>query len=540
MNFVGEVERKEWSNALYVEVEPQYWYENAARLRDEGYIYPVMLTAVDWPAEKKVQVLFLAYRLRDAKAVALSTKVDRDNRELPSLAQLYPGIEWHENETYEMFGINFTGHPDYERWGRIRKILLSEDPRLFPKDRYPLLKDSGGYKNLPKVNWAEIWGSDQEKEGLYDDLTYVYVGPQHPATHGPVGFLLGLKGEIIEDVIPRLGYVHRGVEWIFEQKEYIKVIPLLDRQCYVDGVGWEIPYVLALEEIMGVKVDRKAQLLRILAAELSRVQSHLLYIGSFAENVNHLTAFAWTVRDREVFINLLEMLTGQRMTFNYLRPGGVARDLPQGFKELFEKVVARFMKHFEKLIETTLDNPTVAMRAEGVAQVSSDEAIKYGWSGPNLRASGVAWDLRINKPYMGYDDGIDFEGAVGSVGDNLDRMLVRFEEIRQSLRIIRQVLRELTERGEGELGRHLKRVPPFPRQPGIAYGYHDSPRGENGVLVVANPKDPKARNKPWRVHMRSPVFVHTMSLKYLGKGLLLQDFLAFYISLDTCVAEMDR
>jgi len=540
MNFVGEVERKEWSNATYVEVEPQYWYENAARLKDQGFLFPTVLTAVDWPSEKKVQVLFLAYRLRDGKAIALSTKVDRDHRELPSLTPLYPGVEWHENETYEMFGINFVGHPDYDRWGRIRKILLSEDPRLFPKDRFPLLKDSGGYKNLPKVNWAEIEGSDQEREGLYEDLTYVYVGPQHPATHGPVGFLLGLKGEIIEDVIPRLGYVHRGVEWIFEQKEYLKVIPLLDRQCYVDGIGWEIPYVLALEEIMGIKVDRKAQLLRILAAELSRIQSHLLYIGSFAENVNHLTAFAWTVRDREVFINLLEMLTGQRMTFNYLRPGGVARDLPQGFKELYEKVVARFNKHFEKLVETTLDNPTVAMRAEGVAQVSAEDAVKYGWSGPNLRASGVAWDLRINKPYMGYDDGIDFEGAVGSVGDNLDRMLVRFEEIRQSLKIIRQVLRELTERGEQELGQHLKRAPPFPRKPGVAYGYHDSPRGENGVLVVANPSEPRARTKPWRVHMRSPVFVHTMSLKYLGKGLLLQDFLAFYISLDTCVAEMDR
>ncbi len=537
MKLVGELERKEWSNATYVQVEPEYWYENAMRLKENGFDFPSMLTAVDWPAEKKVELLLLVYRLSDGKAIAMSTKIDREKREIASLSGVYPGIEWHENETYEMFGINFIGHPDYKRWGRIRKILLSEDPRLFPKDRFPLLKDSGGYKNLPKVNWNEIYGTDQEKEGLYEDLTYVYVGPQHPATHGPVGFLLGLRGEIIEDVIPRLGYVHRGVEWIFEQKEYLKVIPLLDRQCYVDGIGWELPYVFALEEIMNVKPDRRGELLRILAMELSRIQSHILYIGSFLENVNHLTGFAWAVRDREVFINLLEMLTGQRMTFNYVRPGGVTRDLPQGFKDLYEKVKVRFLKHFEKLIETSLDNPTVAMRAEGVAKVSAEDAIKYGWSGPNLRGSGVAWDLRINKPYGGYDT-LEFEGAVGNVGDNLDRMLIRFEEIKQSLKIIDQVLKELTTRGD--IGTHLKRAPPFPRQPGIAYGVNEAARGESGVLVVANPKDPRARMKPWRVHMRSPVFVHTMSLKYLGRGMLLQDFLAFYISLDTCVAEMDR
>ncbi|UXD21116.1 NAD(P)H-quinone oxidoreductase subunit H [Ignicoccus pacificus DSM 13166] len=537
MKFVGELERKEWSNLTYVEVEPNTWYENASRLLDSGYLYPQMLTAIDWPAEKKIQVLFVTHRFKDSHTVAMSTKIDRENRELPTLTDLYPGIEWQENEAYEMFGIDFVGHPDYKRWGRIRKILLSEDPRLFPKDRYPLLKDSGGYKNLPKVNWNEIEGTDREKEGLRDDLVYVYVGPQHPATHGPVGFLLGLRGEIVEDVIPRLGYVHRGVEWIFEQKEYSKIIPLLDRQCYVDGIGWEIPYVLAVEEIMNVKVDERANLLRILAAELSRIQSHILYIGSFLENINHLTGFAWTVRDREVFINLLEMLTGQRMTFNYLRIGGVARDLPQGFRDLTEKVIAKFDKHLDKLIDISLVNPTVAIRADGVAPVSAEDAIKYGWTGPNLRASGVAWDYRINKPYMGYDS-VDFEGAIGNKGDILDRMLVRFEEIRQSLNIVRQVLKSLTTRGD--LGKHYKRAPPFPRQSGIAYGIHESARGENGVLVVANPKDPRARMKPWRVHMRSPVFIHTMSLKYLGRGLLLQDFLANYISLDTCVAEMDR
>jgi len=225
------------------------------------------------------------------------------------------------------------------------------------------------------------------------------------------------------------------------------------------------------------------------------------------------------------------------MTFNYLRFGGVARDLPQGFRELTEKVISKFDKHLDKLIDISLVNPTVAIRADGVAPVSTEDAIKYGWTGPNLRASGVAWDYRINKPYMGYDT-VEFDGAIGNKGDILDRMLVRFEEIRQSLGIIRQVLKTLTTRGD--LGTHYKRAPPFPRHSGIAYGIHESPRGENGVLVVTNAKDPRARMKPWRVHMRSPVFIHTMSLKYLGRGLLLQDFLANYISLDTCVAEMDR
>ncbi len=538
MKLTWEVNRAEWSNLTYIEVEPQGWYESAYQLKEEGYLYPQMLTAVDWPAEKKVQVLLVLHRLSDAKTVALSTKVDREKRELPSLADLFPGIEWHENETYEMFGIDFKDHPDYKRWGRIRKLLLSEDPRLFPKDRFPLLKDSGGYENLPKVNWNEITGTDAEDpEKLRDDLVYVHVGPQHPATHGPAGFLLGLEGEIVRDVIPRIGYVHRGVEWIFERKEYLKVIPLLDRQCYVDGIGWEIPYVLAVEELLGAKVDERANLLRILAAELSRIQSHILYIGSFLENINQLTGFAWAVRDREVFINLLEMLTGQRMTFNYVRFGGVARDLPQGFRELAEKVILRFEKHFEKLIDLSLENPLVVMRLEDVSPVSAETAIKYGWTGPNLRSTGVAWDYRINKPYMGYDS-LEFEGAIGNRGDNLDRVLIRYEEIKQSLNIVKQVLKTLTTRGD--LGTHLKRVPPFPRQVGIAYGVHESARGENGVLVVANPKDPKWRTRPWRVHLRSPVFVHVMSLKYIGRNLLLQDFLATYISLDTCVAEMDR
>ncbi len=529
----GVIKEASFSRLRYYEVESKYWLENAQKLTERGYRYPAMLTAYD--SGNGIEVMAFFYNLENGEGVVMATEVEYFSK-LLSLSSVIRGFEWHENETYEMFGVEFEGHPDYERWGKIRRLLTSEDPRLWPQDRFPLLKSSKGYKDLPKVDWATIRGTDMiDRKKLMEGLTYVHIGPQHPATHGPVAFLLGLRGEVVEDVIPLIGYVHRGVEWILERKTYTQVIPLLDRQCYVDAIGWEIPYVLAIEELMGVKPDPRAQYLRVVAAELSRMASHVLYLGSFLENVNHLTGFAWTVRDREVLLNLLEMLTGQRMTFNYVKPGGVTRDLPQGFRELVERVFIKLEKRLDDLYKITFHNPTVLMRAEGVARVSAEKAIEMGWAGPNLRGSGVKWDLRLNKPYLVYDE-LEFEGAIGKEGDILDRMLVRLEEIYQSMRIIRQALKRLSV--SGDLGTHYKRVPPFPRKEGVAYGVHEAARGESGVLVVTKPK--KNIRNPWRVHMRSPVFVHTMSLKYLGRGMLLQDFLAFYISLDTCVAEMDR
>jgi len=355
----------------------------------------------------------------------------------------------------------------------------------------------------------------------------INVGPQHPSTHGPMDLIITVEGETIIDVDVKLGYIHRGIEKLCELRNYFQIPTYLNRLCYVSGMFWEYGFVKAVEEIMDAKVPERAEWLRVIACELTRIASHLVWFAAFAADVGLFTAFPWGLRDRDRILDLLEMMSGQRMTFGYFRVGGVRYDLPAGFHDYAEKAlnyVERNLKDYEKLI---YENPVFLARTVDICPVSASKAIELGWTGPVLRASGVKRDLRRDEPYAAYE-AIDFEIPVGKKGDTFDRVYVRMEEIKQSINIVRQALKRLP---SGPYQHRALLYPP----PGIGYGYVEDSRGECGYMIVSD-----GSPKPYRVKIRSPAYVHVMSLPKVMKGSKIADLYAILGSFDPCLGEIDR
>ncbi|GGB66747.1 NADH-quinone oxidoreductase subunit D [Blastomonas aquatica] len=383
----------------------------------------------------------------------------------------------------------------------------------------------------------------------------INFGPQHPAAHGVLRMVMELDGEIIERIDCHVGLLHRGTEKLIEYKTYLQALPYFDRLDYCSPLAMEYSYVLAIEKLLNLEVPLRAQYLRVMMAELTRIKNHMLNLGAHVMDVGAMTPNLWLFELREDCMNFYEAVSGARMHAAWFRPGGVHEDVPlKVLAEIGDWVDTRLPQLFEDAISLVADNRIFKQRNVDIAVVSKDDAVRWGFSGPMIRGSGIAWDLRKSQPYDVYDR-MEFDVPVGTRGDCYDRFMVRVEEVRQSARIIKQCLREMPEGPIASLDRKV--VPPkrgemkqsmealihhfklytegFHVPAGEVYVATESPKGEFGVYLVAD-----GTNKPYRCKIRPTAFSHLQAMDFMCKGHMLSDATAVLGAIDVVFGECDR
>jgi NADH-quinone oxidoreductase subunit D len=379
---------------------------------------------------------------------------------------------------------------------------------------------------------------------LHTEPFVVNLGPQHPSTHGVFRLRITLDGEIIKDADMVMGYLHRSMEKLAEERTYTQNIPFTDRTDYISAMTGNLAYVMAVEKLVGIEAPERALWLRTIMAELQRVASHCMAIGIFANDCGAWqTPVMHMLRDREKILDLFEMACGARLTVNYMRIGGVSRDIPPEFLPMATKLVKEDMpKRLDEYESLLLENEIIIARSRGVGVLTPEQAIAHSVSGPLLRASGVAWDIRKADPYAAYDK-VEFDIAVGKHGDVYDRFAVRMAEMRQSLRILEQAL-EMIPAGpvNAQVGPSTVQPIGTPTGPlafrppaGEAYARIESPRGELGFYIVSD-----GSPAPFRFHIRSPSFINLSPLKLMSVGGPLADAIVILGSIDIVVGEVDR
>jgi len=356
------------------------------------------------------------------------------------------------------------------------------------------------------------------------------VGPQHPSTHGVARFRVWLDGEVVTNLELVVGYLHRGIEKLAETRTYTQVIPLTDRLDYLCSMSNNLAYCTAVEKLAGVKVPERAEYIRVIMAELQRIASHLMSVGFLLNELGaYYTPIIYCFRDREKIVDLFEMVSGQRMMYTYLRIGGVSQDLPEEFIPALKHLIVDLRKAIEEYEALLSGNEILIARMKGVGVLSPELAINSSASGPVLRASGIKWDIRRAEPYSIYDR-FKFEIPTANNGDCYDRYWVRIEEMKQSLNIIEQALKDLP---AGEI---CAKVPALIRPPrGEAYGHIEAPRGDLGFYIVSD-----GSIAPYRVHIKPPTLINLTTMKDLCVGWKLADFIVIFGSIDVVLGEMDR
>jgi NADH-quinone oxidoreductase subunit D len=387
---------------------------------------------------------------------------------------------------------------------------------------------------LDRIRQAEAAGEGSDLEGLALDQVVVNMGPQHPSTHGVLRLVITLDGEIVRDVIPVIGYLHRCKEKLAERRTYYQYIPIVDRTEYLASMNCEWGYVMTVEKLADIQPTRRAEFIRVIAGELMRIASHQVAIGTFVADLSPLgTAMAfYTFRDREKILDLLEELSGARMMFNYYRFGGVRFDLPAGWEQRCRELldtVPKCVDEYRRLVE---DNAVFLQRSVGKGVITRQDVVDYSITGPNARASGVALDLRRTRPYSVYPE-LDFNVCLGEHGDVFDRYKVRVDEILQSAKIVRQCL-DMLPRGPvqtGTLRAPFVIAPP----PGSAYVSQENPRGEYGTYIVSD-----GSRYPYRLKFRDPCFVNLQLFPKLLRGNKIADAVAISGSMDLVLGGIDR
>ena len=385
----------------------------------------------------------------------------------------------------------------------------------------------------------------------------VNLGPSHPATHGTLRIVLELEGEFIQKATPEIGYLHRGVEKLGENLSYHQFIPLTDRLNYCSSVMNNVGYTLAVEKLLGIQDPARSQVIRVLVSELARIADHIVCVGVNAVDIGAFTVFLYLFKQRETIYDLFEMAAGQRMHTSFTRIGGLMRDLPPEFAPLCRRFLEDMQRSLDEMEALLTHNPIWADRTQGVGKISAEDAVNWGYTGPCLRAAGVAQDLRKAQPYLGYET-YDFDIPIGTSGDVYDRYLVRTEEMRQSLLIIRQALDRLDEIGPGpiivddykialppkekvytrmeSLIHHFKLVMHGMEMPvGEVYSATEAANGELGFYIVSD-----GGKSPYRIHARPPCFPIFSSFEAQVKGRLIADAVAILGSINVVAGEMDR
>ncbi|MEZ5833974.1 MAG: NADH-quinone oxidoreductase subunit D [Dongiaceae bacterium] len=382
----------------------------------------------------------------------------------------------------------------------------------------------------------------------------VNFGPQHPAAHGVLRMVMEMDGEVVRRIDPHIGLLHRGTEKLIEYKTYVQAIPYFDRLDYVSPMCQEHAFVLAVEKLMGVEVPPRGQYIRVLFDEITRILNHLLNIPAYAMDVGAVTPFLWAFEERELLMEFYERVSGARLHAAYYRPGGVHQDLPAGILDDIWAWSERFPKVIDDIEGLLTENRIFKQRLVDIGVVKAEDAIAWGFTGPMLRASGVPWDLRKAQPYLVYDK-MDFDIPVGKNGDCYDRYLVRVEEMRQSLKIMRQCVqnmpggpatsvdRKVTPPPRAEMKRSMEALihhfklytEGFHVPAGETYTAVEAPKGEFGVYLVSD-----GSNKPYRCKIRAPGFPHLQAMEFCSKGYMLADSVAILGSMDIVFGEIDR
>jgi NADH-quinone oxidoreductase subunit D/NADH-quinone oxidoreductase subunit C/D len=541
--------------------------EFATGLRDEfGYDFLSSVTGVDYLPEEKLEVVYHAYQTTGGPALVYKVQVPRDNPVVPSLTPVFPGANLQEREAWDLVGIRFDGHPNLKRvltWEGFeghplqkdwREPFYEEDGKPFKsrwpggdvirsEDNNPFNKNVDYPEGFDPALWEPVGESAMyagigrldhavSETALSTDQIIVNLGPQHPSTHGVFRMVARLEGETVVDLEPVVGYLHRNHEKIGERNTFLMNIPFTDRLDYFNSMSNNFGYVLAVEKLMGTKPPERAEYLRVMMAELTRIVNHLAAIGFLLNDLGaFFTPFLYAFEERELILDIFEAVSGSRMMCNYYRFAGMARDLPEGVFERVKRLVQdRLPRKVDDLDTFLTNNEIIRARAIGVGVLTAEEAIAHSAVGPLLRASGVPYDVRRADPYGIYDR-FEFDVAVRYHGDIYDRYLIRLDEIRQSIRILEQVIRDIPE-GPIQEGKpqYQVRVPA-----GEAYGRVEGPKGELGFYVVSNGKP-----NPWRYHVRAPSFINLTPLGVMGKNYKIADVVTILGSIDIVLGETDR
>jgi NADH-quinone oxidoreductase subunit C/D len=544
---------------LAVTVKPDRITEICAELKNNPASRMNLLstiTGVDYlghPGKNRSERFNVVYHLYSTDyghRIRIKAALPESHPELDSVASVWKTANWWERETFDMFGVSFRNHPD------LRRILCHEEFEGHPlrKDhepgrRTPLSRD---YK-LP-IEFKTDWDEAEMEDRLSGEPTIINIGPSHPATHGTLRIVCRLDGERIVDSDVEIGYLHRCFEKMAETHQWNQVIPYTDRLNYMSSFLNNVGYAEAVEKLLGIEVPKRVRYVRVILGELSRIMDHMVCIGTNLVDLGAITNFWYTFEPREEIYDLLEMTAGERMMVSYVRVGGLAADLPGDFVPRCREVLKRLPRYIDDVHKLNTHNRLFKQRAIGVTEISSADAIDWGFTGPCLRAAGVPYDIRQVHPYSSYDD-FEFEVPVGNRGDMYDRYLVRMEEMRQSLRIIEQALENLPEgpyqvddrritlppkRGVytniEDLMNHFKLVMHgIQAPPGEVYGYTEAGNGELGFYIVSD-----GSMRPWRVHARGPCFPIFSAYPKMIAGGLIADAVAALGSFNIVAGELDR
>jgi NADH-quinone oxidoreductase subunit D len=490
-----------------------------------------LITAMDRPPDT-IDVVWHLLSMPNHRTLVLKTALPREAPEVPTVSDLWAAANWFEREQYDLVGVHFTNHPnlkrlmlpldwvghplrkDYVRPDEYHGIPTSRD-RVVPVTRVSLPM------HLPKA--VET-----------DGMMRLNMGPHHPATHGVLNFLLETDGEIVRRAVADVGYLHRGIEKLAERNTYAGTMPYTDRVDYLGGMFTNQAWAMAGERLLGVEVPRRGEFCRVIACELNRIASHLVGTGALAMDLGAFTPFIHWLRERETINDFMERICGARLTYTYMRIGGVARDIDQA---TLDQILV-WLDHFDPMTlefdRLITNNEIFVKRLANLAVMPADQAMSFSLVGPNLRASGVRWDLRRDEPYSVYPE-LEFDVPVGlgwrgQVGDCYDRLFLRLIEIRESVRILRQAIAMIP---EGEIRAKVPRV--IKPAANECYARVEAPRGEAGFYTVANGTD-----RPDRVRIRTGCFTAMPVIEHLSPALMLADIVALIGSLDVIAPEVDR
>ena len=538
----------------------------ATSLQQElGYDYLSSVTAVDYLPDSLLEVVYHFYKTTGGPGVVIKVQVPRVTEpEVPSLVSVFPGAELQEREAWDLFGIKFLGHPDLRRifmwegfaghpmlkdwhepyfeeelkpfksrWPEGHPVMAESKNQYNDNISYPVDFDPENQEFDPeKALYDALRTYSKDDVGLTSDHIIVNMGPQHPSTHGVFRVAVMLDGEKIVNLKPVMGYLHRNHEKIGERNTYLMNMPYTDRLDYLSSMSNNFGYALAVEKLMNIKPPERAEYIRVMMAEMTRIANHLMAIGALTNDLGaYFTPMLYSLEERELLLDVFEAVSGSRMMCNYFRFGGVARDLPEG---VLEKIKGLFFDRLPRKIDEIdrflSDNEIVRSRGIGQGVLSAENAIRYSAAGPLLRASGIPYDIRRADPYSIYDR-FDFDVAVRQNGDIYDRLMVRFDEIRQSIRIVQQAIKQLPE-GPIVSAKPMYQV----RVPaGESYGRVEGPKGELGFYIISNGKP-----TPWRYHVRAPSFINLTAFGPMCIGQKVADVVAVLGSIDIVLGEVDR
>jgi NADH-quinone oxidoreductase subunit C/D len=489
--------------------------------------------------------------------IRLKIALFKGDLHIPTITGIWPAANWYEREIWDMFGIVVDDHP------HLTRILMPQTWEGHPlRKNHPARATEMGPFELPPEKEdreqealrfrPEEWGMKRASED--SDFVFLNVGPQHPGTHGVLRIVLQLDGEEIVDAVPEIGFHHRGAEKMGERQSWHTFIPYTDRIDYLGGVMNNLAYLTAFEKLAGIEVPHRAQVIRVMLSELFRIISHLVWYGTFAQDVGQMSPVFYTFNDREKAFGIIEAICGARMHPNWFRIGGVAQDLPEGWDGLLREFVKYFPPRLKEYDREVMQNRIFKARTKGVGAYTREEAIDWGVTGPNLRSCGFEWDFRKKQPYSDYDQ-FEFDIPTAPHGDCYDRAVVRVEEMRQSIRIIEQCvehmppgpykslqalstppLKERTMHDIETLITHFLSVSwgPVP-PPGEALGAIEATKGNNGYYLISD-----GNTTSYRTRIRTPSFAHIQTLPLLCRGLMVPDLLAILGSLDYVLADIDR